>query len=259
MKLMVRFAPVLLLALALHADTNAAKPPSPKVDKALRERVTQFYQRQVERRYREAEEFVAADTKDYFYSANKGDYLSCAIDRIEYLNNAKQAKAWLQCERNIMFPGFAGQVLKMPVISTWKLEKGKWFWYVDQKGPVETPFGLIKPGTPGDQRSTGAPATPFSIPSMEIALNKVKADKAALTLKAGETAQVTFTNTAPGVMGVSCRLLPEGISVSPMQAELQKGGTVTMTVKALEGASGTTLQFAITPTGETISIPVRIQ
>jgi hypothetical protein len=259
MKLMVRFAALLLLALALHADTNAKKPPSPKVDKALRERITQFYQRQVERRYREAEAFVAADTKDYFYSANKSDFLSCALDRIEYLNDAKQAKAWLQCERNIMFPGFAGQVLKMPVISTWKLEKGKWFWFVDQKGLVETPFGPIKPGTPGDQRSAAAPATPFSIPSVEIALNKVKADKSALTLKDGETAQLTFTNTASGVMAVSCRDLPEGISVSPMKAELQKGGTVTVTVKALEGASRATLNFSIEPTGETINIPVRIE
>jgi hypothetical protein len=259
MKLMVRFVLALLLALALHADTNAGKPPSPKVDKALRERITQFYQRQVDGRYREAEEFVAADTKDYFYSANKIAYISCALDRIEYLNDAKHAKAWVQCGRNIVFPGFAGQVVTMPVISTWKLEKGKWFWYVDQKASMATPFGPMKIGKPGDQQPAGSGATPFSIPTVDVALNKVKADKAALTLKPGGTAQVTFTNTAPGVMAVSCRDLPEGISVSPMKAEMQQGGTATVTVRALEGASGTTLNFGVEPTGETISIPVKVQ
>jgi hypothetical protein len=60
-------------------------------------------------------------------------------------------------------------------------------------------------------------------------------------------------------MSVSCGELPEGISVSPMKAELQKNGTVTLTVTALEGASGTTLQFGVQPTGETISIPLKIQ
>ena len=253
------FALFLLLAFVLHADTNAGKTPSPKVDKALRERITQFYQRQVERRYRDAEQFVAADTKDYFYSANKADYLSCAFDHIEYLSDAKRAKAWVQCERTIMFPGFAGQVLKMPVISTWKLEKGKWFWYVDQKGPVDTPFGQIKSGAPGGQQPAGSGAAPFSIPTVDVALNKVKADKTALTLKPGGKAEVTFTNTASGVMAVSCRDLPDGISVSPLKVEMKQGGSATVTVEALQGASGATLNFGIEPTGETIGIPVKIQ
>ncbi len=257
---MVRLSVLVLLAFALHADTNAGKPPSTKEDKALRERVAQFYQREVEGRYRDAEEFVAKDSKDYFYASNKPAYLSCALDRIEYQNDAKQAKAWVKCDRNIMVMGFAGQVMKLAVISTWKREKGKWYWYVDPKAAAETPFGSIAPANPGGRQSADSSATPFSMPETPaMALNKVKADKAALSLKPGSTAQLTFSNAAPGVMSVSCATAPEGFSVSPAKAQLQKDGSVTVTVKALEGAAAATLSFEIDPTGEVITIPVKIE
>ena len=54
------------------ADTAWAQQSSPEAvaaEKALRERVQQFYQLQQDKKYRDAEAIVADDTKDSYYAA----------------------------------------------------------------------------------------------------------------------------------------------------------------------------------------------
>jgi len=41
-----------------------------------------------------------------------------------------------------MAPGFFGKPLKFPLTSTWKLEGGKWCWYVGQE-PLKALFGKV--------------------------------------------------------------------------------------------------------------------
>src|SRR5579859_4504463 len=126
---------LLLLAATIPAiGQNAAdafnKAPE-KVDKALRARIEEFYMDHIKQQFRKADSLVAEDTKEFFYVQNKPTYLSCEISRIEYQRDWTRAKATVLCEQYVMMPGFADKPLKVPIPSTWKIEKGKWCWYVD--------------------------------------------------------------------------------------------------------------------------------
>ena len=166
---MLRIPLLALFAATLFAqnpDNPFDKPPA-DVDKALRERMYQFYHFHVTGEYRKAEALVAEDTKDFFYTRNKPAYLSFEISRITYSDNYTRAKAVVLCEQYVMMPGFADKPLKVPTPSTWKLEDGKWYWWIDPEALRDTPFGKMKPrpwdtpaGTP-DESPMAPAANPF--------------------------------------------------------------------------------------------------
>lgn len=267
-KVMLRIVTLALIATALHAQDGvkpAPKPPS-KVDRALRARVTQFYQDFVKGQFSDAESLVAPDTKDYFVSIRKERYVSFEIKQIDYSEKFTRAQVAAVCDRNVMMEGFAGRPLKTPVSSAWKLEHGKWYWYVDRTAPQMTPFGIIGAamaaagvGAPVDQPAQPAAVpTPAALPTVDVALHKVSANKESLVLKAGESATVTFSNSAQGTMSVSVYGGPPTIEVTPARADLPQNGKATVTVKALEGAESVVLNFQVAPTGEFIAIKVVI-
>ncbi len=152
-----------LMASALFAQDSADlfnKPPA-GVDEALRARINEFYEYHVKQLYRKAEEMVAQDTKDYFYSKTKPKYLSYEISRIDYSKDYTQAKATMITEQYIMMPGSPDKPMRIPSPSRWKLEGGKWCWYVDMEELRNTPFGKMTPGpgAPG-QLPAAVPASP---------------------------------------------------------------------------------------------------
>src|SRR5262245_19656348 len=108
MRRKMRFPLVLLLSVGVLCAQNTAdlfnKPPA-KVDKALRARISEFYDDHVKGDFRKAEPLVAEDTKNFFYSQNKPKYLSYDISRIEYSDNFTKAKATVLCEQYVMMPG----------------------------------------------------------------------------------------------------------------------------------------------------------
>ncbi len=255
---MVRIVTFALLSAALYAQDGvkpADKPPA-KVDRALRARVNEFYQDFVTGRFRDAEALVAKDTKDYFFSANKVKYLSFEIQSIVYSDKFRRAQVDGVCERDVVF-GIEVRRMKLPVSTTWKLEGGKWYWYVDQTQPRDTPFGKMG-GTAasGPARPPGMPAN-FPI-TPDFALHKVSADRDSLALKAGESAEVTFANAAPGTMSVALEGKPQGLEVTPPRADLKPGGKAALTVKAIEGSRTLVLNFRVDPTGEIIPVKVNI-
>ena len=144
---------------------------------------------------------VAEDTKDFFYTHNKPKYLSCELSRIDYSDNFTKANAVMLCEQYIMMPGFADHPMKVPTPSAWKVENGKWYWYVDQDALRNTPWGRM---TPGAFPEKGAPAPPPSLASIpttaDFVFKQIQLDKNAVRLKAGESAEVTISNRAPGPM-----------------------------------------------------------
>jgi hypothetical protein len=266
---MLRIVTVALFATALYAQDGVKpveKPPA-KVDQALRARATQLYQDFVKGQFIDAESLVAPDSKDYFASIRKDRYVSFEIKRIDFSEKFKRALVGAVCERNVMMVGFAGHPLKTPVESLWKLERGKWYWFVDRDAPRMTPFGIM--GAAMAAAGIGAPVTqpaqpaglpaPAALPTLDVALHKVSADKESLALKAGESAGVTFSNSAQGEMGVSLYGdPPAGIEVTPARADMQQNGKATLTVKALAGAKSAVLKFQVFPTGEFIAIKVVI-
>src|SRR5215472_12205106 len=106
-----------------QGDDPFNRPPA-DVDQALRARIQEFYQLHVKGDFRHAEELVAEDTKDFYYSHNKPKYLSAEISRIEYSDRFTKAKATVLCEQYVMLPGFTDKPIKVPTPSTWKLIDG---------------------------------------------------------------------------------------------------------------------------------------
>jgi hypothetical protein len=257
---MVRIVALGLVSIALCAQEGvkpAGKPPA-KADQALRARVGEFYQDFVTSRFRDAAALVAKDTQDYFFTIKKEQYFSFEIQDIVYSDNFKRAQVNAICERNVML-GFAVQPMKLPTSSTWKLEGGKWYWYVDQSGARDTPFGKMT-GVGIAGAAARPPGMPAALPtSPDFALHKVSADKGELALRAGESDRVTFANSAAGVMSVALEGKPEGLEVTPERADLQQNGKASLTVKALDGAKTAVLSFRVNPTGEIIAVKVNIR
>ncbi len=247
-----------LVLLALFAAALSAQSPAPpaKVDKALRARVSEFYRYGMANKFRDAEKLVAQDSRDTFYNSNKTTCLSFEIQTIEYDAKFTRAHVLVLCEQTIMMPGFAGRAFKLPNGSTWKLDKGKWFWFVDPNAPVQTPFGAIKPS-----QSVGkAPGSPADIPTTpDFALNKVTVDRQSVEVKRGESAELTFTNSAPGTMNVSIGRIPTGLEVTPQRAALPRAGQAVFTIKAGPDAADATLEFEVEPTGESILVKATIK
>ena len=257
--------PVLFAAVLCAQDPADLfnKPPA-DVDKALRERIGQFYGYHMTKEYRKAEALVAEDTKDFFYDRNKPQFLDYEISKIEYSDNYTKARAEVFCNMFIAVPGFADKPIRMPVPSTWKVEKdGLWYWYVDQSKLADTPFGRMKAGPPlpPGQKVTDAfgGAAPLIPDKPDAFLNKVLADRTKVALKTRSTGQVTLTNTAPGVMFVSVANKLGGIQATFSASSIKAGEKSVLTLKASEGAKSGTLNIRIEPTGEILPIEISVQ
>jgi hypothetical protein len=248
------------LKAAVQAQTaKPANPPPAAVDKALRARVAQFYQDFVDGKFREAEPLVAKDTKELFFAMGKPQYFSFAIQNIKYSEKFTRANVLTVCQAMMMMPGLPGGAYPAAITSTWKLEKGKWVWYVDQATLQDSPFGKMGGGasaSPAPGAVAAPPDTSFTSP--DFALHKVTADKGSLSLKPGGSAEVTFSNSAQGTMSVSPNGKPPGFDITPARADMAQGGKATFTVKALPDAQAATLSFRIDPTTEIIEIKVAI-
>ena len=247
----------LCLAQAPVTEPPASEPPPPAVDEALRARMNQFFQYHVEGKFRQAEALVAEDTKDYFFSAAKPKYLSYEIKSIAYSKDFTEAKAVLLVEMFLMMPGFTDKPVKVPIGSTWKLIDGQWFWHVDPESLRESPFGKMSPGKP----TTGAPPSIPAIPTladMNFIYKQVKADKEQVTLRPGESQEVTFTNSATGLMSISLKAELTGVDVKLDRMDMKAGEKAVLTLRARDGAKPGTVSVLVEQTNHVIPIQVQI-
>ena len=289
MEPMLRIPALILLVFgAALAQTPAATPkdpPPPEVDKALRERVQQFFDLQVQGQFRKAEQYVAEDLKDYYYNLGKPKYENAKLLGIEYSEHFTRATATIAVERYINAPPFPPDVLmKGNIQSTWRIEDGKWMWYEDPNAGVRTPFGMMQGGVRPPGAAPGAPGAlpmppggmPGGIPGMGMpgtgipgaasgggivipeTIDFVKADKTSVAVKPGQPGEVTLSNTAIGPMKVAVTAKPEGITAKPESFELSPNGKTTVTVTAGDAAKGGVIQFRIEPTSQTISVQVDV-
>ena len=255
------FALPLLAAAAFAQDSKPAetplKPPAEKVDKALRARITEFYQLQAAGKHRDAEALVAKDTKDYYYSSGKTSYVGFEIKTISYFDKYQRASAVIATQRYLPRPEFADHPFTVPITSNWKVENGKWVWYVGEEELRQTPFGIDRP-TPGVSATPGAPPP---LPSVSASLGlagKVRANLSAVALPQGESREIVFSSAAPGIAVVSLEGTPEGFAVAPSRVFIKQNETAKFTVKALPGAAAAVLKFRIDPTGEAIEVTASV-
>jgi hypothetical protein len=199
------------LAACLAQNPPAAAAPNapPEVDQALRDRVTKFFQLQKDGKFRQAEQYVAEDTKDLYYGAPKSRYLSFEIKKISYSDSFRKATVVARAPYEA-----ATQLGKMTFDtaqeSTWKLEGGLWCWYVEPTREVRTPFGVVKP--PQTAGAPGAPPKPVIRPlisSVEELWKQVSADKQVVRFPAnGGSAEVVIRNSLPGSITLKLQSAP---------------------------------------------------
>jgi hypothetical protein len=258
---MQRFALITAFAaVALAQSDNPFNRPPADVDKALRARIQEFFGYHVTGDYRKAEALVAEDTKDYFYTHNKPKYMSIEIGKIVYSENFTKATAIVLCEQVFLAPGFMDKPVKVPTPSSWKLEDGKWMWWVDPEKLGQSPFGKMKAGPDGAPSGGPAPPTMATIPtSPDFLFTQVKLDKNQVELKPGVSETVTITNGAPGAMTLLIRTPIPGIATRLDKSALQSGEKAVLTMTANAAAVSGSLEVQVEPIGQVLPIQVSVK
>jgi len=253
--------PLFLVALAGAQDNPFNKPPA-DVDGALRARIKAFYDYHVQGQFRKADELVAEDTKDYYFTAGKPKYLSYEISRIDYSDHFTKAKAVIMCEMYIMMPGFNDKPVKMPTPSAWKLENGQWYWYVDQEALRESPFGRMVPG-PSAKPGQTVPPSAMGLATLDMSgdflFKQIKVDKNEVSIVPGESAELQVANSAPGAMDLSVNSDANGIMGKLEKTTLQHNETSVLKITTSKEAHSGTITLVVEQTGQRIPIQVKLK
>jgi hypothetical protein len=242
---------------AQDADYFDKAPPD--VDDALRARIAGFYQAHVDKKFRQADQYVAEDTKDFYYEANKPTYISFKIDKIMYSDHFTKAKAIVTCKMHVIV-GFIDQIAMVPTPSTWKVETGQWYWYVDQKAGRDTPFGHWSPkGT-----STGTLPSMAGAPDVQTVMRSVQADKKSVKLSATESSseQVTLSTKMAVSLEVESPKL-SGLEATLDRTSLKAGEQAKLTIHfeppENAPARNTQILVRVSPTNQVIPILLAIK
>ncbi len=207
-----------VLSLLFAQESLFDKAP-PHIDEALRGRVSKFYQAHVEGKFRQADAYVAEESKDEFFNADRIRCKSFEVIRIVYQDDFTRARVVTTCEIDMM-AGARMVASKRPLATNWKVVNGEWFWYhipVDPKAGRETPFGTMRPGPDGP---SSAGVKPDEAAGRQLALSVITAIKPSATevmLSSYEesSAEVVLTNTmgratltleAPAIEGLRASL-----------------------------------------------------
>ena len=166
---------------------------------------------------------------------------------------------WLSIVFTLKFNDAAICRVPSPEPSNWKIEDGKWCWYVDPANIGRSPFGKMTPG-PDAPLVNGAPISLSNVPSTaDFLFTQVKVDKQDLTLKPGESATVTVTNGAPGIVTLTIPTPLIGIAASLDKTSLQSGEKAILTVKAGDDLKPGVLNLQVEPTTQILPIKIAVK
>jgi len=280
---MVRILSLLLVAAACLAQE--ARPPA-DVDKALRERVDEFFRDHVTAHFRQAEALVAEDSKDFFYNTNKPHYMSYGgIQTIRYSDNFTHAYVTVTVESaSAADAGIFGTLPSLPIPSMWKIEDGKWCWYVDPEILKRTPFGPIPPQTmaaamaamksPADAAPAPTPIPPdmasalkTSIPDIPSVMNRdpntptgqIQVDRKSIEIKPGAGAAIAVRNGGHDTLSLILMGQLKGVEAELDQKQLAPGNSAQLALRAEKNAQSGTINVVVVQTGEIIPIAVTVK
>ncbi len=230
------FFPLALgLAWAQNANNVFEKAP-PDVDDALRARITQFYQDFVDGKFRQADAFVAEDSKDVFFAMEKKRYGACALGNVTYSDNFTKARAVTTCDTEYFMMGRPIPI-KLPISSMWKIENGEWVWYVipiSQRTEMNTPFGPVKvpPPPAAGEQTASSPSIAMKMVAPETVLNGVKVDRDAVEFNPSKSSkqEVQVTNTLPGPVTITVDTGIAGVKVTPERVSLNGKAEATFSI-----------------------------
>jgi hypothetical protein len=208
---------------AVTAWAQQPAPAAAEAEAALRARVEQFYQLQVDKKFRQAEALVAEESKDDYYNRSKLNIKQFSIQKIEWFDDNSRARVTLKGKIDVRIAQLGDQAFDMPLTTSWKVENGQWVWYIDRELSSQTPFGRI-------DRSTDAARSPADRPPpvrMDIAtlMNQVTLDGTSVILNASNPLQtLTVSNNLSGAINLELtdpRL--EGVSIEVERSTLNAG------------------------------------
>ena len=220
------------------ADLFTKAPPA--IDEALRDRISKYMQLQVDGKPRLAEQYVAEDSKDYYYEMQKPRYLSFEIGNITYSDEFTKAKALITVEMYVHMPNFPNKPMKVPFMTWWKVVDGQWYWYVEPQAARVTPFGKMNPGPAKPEGAASeVPPDPSKAINVGSLQKQVRADKRTARLKAREASsdQITISSHFAGT--VSLQLQPidfPGLAVKLDRTELKTGEKAMLSFQFEPGA-----------------------
>jgi hypothetical protein len=221
---------VFAAAFLLHPATGQnpaelfSKAP-PDVEEALRARVSAFFQAQVEGKFRQAEQYVAEDSKDSYYEMNKTRYVKYEIRNINYSNNFSKAIVLVLTHAYVAIPGFEGKLAPLPLKTNWILADGQWRWHVDPADTKVTPFGKMNPGPYPDPNAAG-PSTTSQPATVESVLSGIRVDKRMAQLKSKEASsdRIEILNGLSGTLSVTLNPIDvPGLQIKFEPMEMKKG------------------------------------
>jgi len=254
----------LLPVAAATAFAQQQSPEAATAEAALRTRAEQFFQLQVDKKFRQAESMVADDTKDAYYNGNKFNIKSFKIQRIELSEENTHARVTILAKVTILSAGIPPMDFDAPDTTLWKLENGEWVWYVDPRQSVQTPFGTITPGagTPGNLPLP----RPQNAPTAAALLNAVKLDHDTVELMAdGPSGSVAVINGFSGAVDVEVEpelsALPiPGLTWKLDRKHLESGQKATIELKAAgEGKRNGIVHVLVSPTAAQLDIRINVK
>lgn len=250
------------LAATLAAGYGAlGAPVTPKSDAALRARADQFLNLIVGKKYRQAEALIADDTKDFYYAIPKPDLTSFRITDVQYAPDGRSARVTANTKRTILMPGAPIAPIEMPLVTTWKLERGAWMLYIDQTARTNMPMGQIRPG-PATSSSTAMPDVPspeqlarlsqtagLTVEPTEITLDPANSGPTAITITNRLPAPISVELFNP-IAGLAVEL-PAGNVAPDQKAQVRVAPTPNTTERP------TQLLLRVQPMGQTLVIGLK--
>jgi hypothetical protein len=262
MVLAVMRIPIAALVICLVCPVFAADAP-PEVEQALRARITGFNQLRLDHKFRQSEDFVAEDSKDYYYESRKPDLKAFKIEKIVFAPDFQTAVVTIHGKAEILIPPGVPLMTDGPYTDHWKLENGKWCWYIDRSTFFDTPFGHSAP------RISGNSDAPPTDPTVALALSTaaamaahgaLQADRAQIVLDANHPKPeiITLKNILPGSLTLKLMTQSSALKVSIARPDLGPTESTAVAVTAVEGSSErpVALVFKAEPLNQTISIAI---
>ncbi len=229
--------PLIVWQQAAWAQAGPQAPPD--IDKALRDRATQFIQYHVTGEYRKAMDMVAEETKDAYFAQGKMKLKSFKLDSVQYLNpEFTKARVTMTVVRDWQVRMQSNEAI-IPMVTDWIIEDGKWVWTFDIKDRWLTPMGPSSIEPP-KRNSDGTVELPKNF-SQEVIAARARAlleqsgvDKRVVSLEAGKPSsdRVMFTNAAQGPVELSLAGIPEipGFTAKLDKEELPTGAIAFLTL-----------------------------
>jgi hypothetical protein len=247
-------------ALAQTPPSLPVKAPE-GLEESLRLRADEFYQLQIDGKFRAAEKYVCESSQEAYYLTEKRKWLSKEVAKVEFEQGYTRAKVSVRLGTEANMPPVGRVSLKSLVPTEWKLEGGVWCFVMpsEQEGPRETPFGKM------GGRKTAGESKPAEIPGMVkveegFVRKAVSASKRELRVKGHEASsdEVEFANGMTGVVELQLAA-PEmpGLEVKLSSTRLQSKEKAVLTVnyKPESRTAKATSQVVVrvVPTGQTFN------